>query len=118
MPQNPGGGWNAGLGAGFAIGNAMAGAMTDAMVREAVVHGRERCCPAWWRQRPEASFVTSAVPRWSWHPNCAVRQMLAPLPADAKFCNECGAKQKKPTCKLQSGTNTWGEFCNECGQKL
>lgn len=94
--QNPSGGagLGAGLGAGFAVGNAMAGAMSNAM-----------------NQKPSESSgdVTKT--------NCI--KCGAQMPAGAKFCSECGAKQEKQKCvKCQTELPPGTKFCNECGTKV
>src|SRR5213594_1980219 len=78
--QNPSGGagLGAGLGAGFAVGGAMAGAMNDAM--------RQRGTSA-------SGSVTGAAPATVKCVKCG-----AQLPADTKFCNECGASQAPAKC--------------------
>ncbi|MBA3805155.1 MAG: zinc ribbon domain-containing protein, partial [Acidobacteria bacterium] len=41
------------------------------------------------------------------------------LPAGAKFCNHCGAKQEMPKCpKCQAEAAPGTKFCNECGTKI
>src|SRR6185436_5149952 len=99
--QNTGGGGaatGAGLGAGFAIGNAMAGAMSNAMNQsksEAGGGAAKATCP-----------------------KCGAANL-----ANAKFCNECGAKMEtaaetiacaKCGAQMQAGS----KFCNECGTKV
>jgi len=95
--QNPGGGagTGAGLGAGFAIGNAMAGAMANAM-------------------RPGTDNRTETKASC---PKCGAGNL-----ADAKFCNECGAKmepagQTVPCVKCGNPLQPGAKFCAECGAK-
>ena len=94
--QNTGGGagTGAGLGAGFAIGNAMAGAMTDAM------------------RQPKSGGSSNVT-----CPKCGSNNL-----ANAKFCNDCGAKMEtsteKVTCvKCGAALQAGMKFCNECGAK-
>jgi membrane protease subunit (stomatin/prohibitin family) len=96
--QNPSGGAStgAGLGAGFAIGNAMAGAMTNAM------------------NQPKSD--TGGAARISC-PKCGASTL-----ANAKFCNECGAKveaagQTVPCVKCGAQLQAGAKFCVECGSR-
>ena len=94
--QNPSGGAGtaAGLGAGFAIGNAMAGAMSNAM-------------------NPKPNDSSEATTKT----NCI--KCGAAMPAGAKFCSECGAKQEKQKCQnCQAELAPGTKFCNECGTKV
>ena len=99
--QNTGGGGaatGAGLGAGFAIGNAMAGAMSNAMNQS----------------KSEGSGGSE-----SRHVQSVVQANLA----NAKFCNECGAKmetapQAVPCAKCGAQMQPGSKFCNECGTKV
>jgi membrane protease subunit (stomatin/prohibitin family) len=99
--QNTGGGGastGAGLGAGFAIGNAMAGAMTNAMNQskgEMGGGGAKMACP-----------------------KCGAANL-----ANAKFCNDCGAKmetasQSVACAKCGAQLQPGAKFCNECGTKV
>jgi membrane protease subunit (stomatin/prohibitin family) len=100
--QNTGGGGaatGAGLGAGFAIGNAMAGAMSNAMNQSKADTtgggGAKVACP-----------------------KCGAGNL-----ANAKFCNECGAKmetvgQTTPCAKCGAQLQPGTKFCNECGTKV
>jgi membrane protease subunit (stomatin/prohibitin family) len=98
--QNTGGGGaatGAGLGAGFAIGNAMAGAMANAMNQSKgeTGGGAKAACP-----------------------KCGASNL-----ADAKFCNDCGAKmetagQTVPCGKCGAQLQPGSKFCNECGSKV
>jgi membrane protease subunit (stomatin/prohibitin family) len=101
--QNTGGGGaatGAGLGAGFAIGNAMAGAMSNAMNQSKTEAGGGS----------EAARVKCA--------KCGVANL-----ANAKFCNDCGAKmetpgQAAPCAKCGAQVPSGSKFCNECGTKV
>jgi membrane protease subunit (stomatin/prohibitin family) len=101
--QNTGGGGaatGAGLGAGFAIGNAMAGAMSNAMNQSKTEAGGGN----------ETARVKCA--------KCGVANL-----ANAKFCNECGAKmetagQAAPCAKCGVPVPAGSKFCNECGTKV
>lgn len=98
--QNTGGGGaatGAGLGAGFAIGNAMAGAMSNAMNQSKgeTDGGAKVACP-----------------------KCGAANL-----ANAKFCNDCGAKmapagQTVPCAKCGAQVQPGSKFCNECGTKV
>ena len=97
--QNTGGGAGigAGLGAGFAIGNAMGGAMTNAM---------------------NQSKAEAAAPAKTACPKCGAANL-----ANAKFCNDCGAKmetspQAIPCAKCGAQLQSVSKFCNECGTKV
>jgi membrane protease subunit (stomatin/prohibitin family) len=97
--QNTGGGAGigAGLGAGFAIGNAMGGAMTNAM---------------------NQSKAEAAAPAKTACPKCGAANL-----ANAKFCNDCGAKmetspQAIPCAKCGAQLQSGSKFCNECGTKV
>jgi membrane protease subunit (stomatin/prohibitin family) len=96
--QNPSGGGastGAGLGAGFAIGNAMAGAMTNAM-----------------NQSKKESGGGAKINC----PKCGAANL-----ANAKFCNECGAKMESamvPCTKCGAQLQPGSKFCNECGTKV
>jgi membrane protease subunit (stomatin/prohibitin family) len=98
--QNTGGGGaatGAGLGAGFAIGNAMAGAMSNAM--------------------NQSKGETGGSPKTAC-PKCGAANL-----ANAKFCNECGAKmvtspQTVPCAKCGAQMQAGSKFCNECGTKV
>lgn len=97
--QNTGGGAGigAGLGAGFAIGNAMGGAMTNAM---------------------NQSKAEAAAPAKTACPKCGSANL-----ANAKFCNDCGAKmetslQAVPCAKCGAQIQAGSKFCNECGMKV
>ena len=98
--QNTGGGGaatGAGLGAGFAIGNAMAGAMSNAMNQSKGETG---------------TIAKTACPK------CGAGNL-----ANAKFCNECGAKmetttQTAPCVKCGAQMQPGSKFCNECGTKV
>lgn len=98
--QNTGGGGaatGAGLGAGFAIGNAMAGAMSNAM--------------------NQSKAETGGSPKIAC-PKCGAANL-----ANAKFCNECGAKmvtsaQTVPCPKCGAQMQPGSKFCNECGTKV
>src|SRR6266850_685404 len=102
--QNTGGGGaatGAGLGAGFAIGNAMAGAMTNAMNQS----------------RTEAGSGSEGGAKIK----CA--KCGAANLANAKFCNDCGAKmesaaQTVPCAKCGAQLQPGSKFCNECGTKV
>ncbi len=102
--QNTGGGGagtGAGLGAGFAIGNAMAGAMTEAMNQSKSKTGSES---------GGASKIIC--------PKCGASNL-----ANAKFCNDCGAKmesagQTVPCAKCGAQIQAGSKFCNECGTKV
>jgi membrane protease subunit (stomatin/prohibitin family) len=97
--QNPSGGAStgAGLGAGFAIGNAMAGAMTNAMNQSKSESGGGAKTPC---SKCGASNV-----------------------ANAKFCNDCGARmesatQSVPCAKCGALLEPASKFCIECGTKV
>src|SRR6266516_5125685 len=102
--QNTGGGGaatGAGLGAGFAIGNAMAGAMSNAMNQS-----RDEI------RNEGAGAAKIACPK------CGAANL-----ANAKFCNECGAKmevagQTVPCAKCGAQLAVGSKFCNECGTKV
>ena len=101
--QNTGGGGaatGAGLGAGFAIGNAMAGAMSNAMNQS------QSQAPA------GAAAAKTACAK------CGAANL-----ANAKFCNECGAKmevagQTTPCTKCGAQLPLGSKFCSECGNKV
>jgi membrane protease subunit (stomatin/prohibitin family) len=80
-----------GLGAGVGIGQAMAGALRES------------------QQAPAApQTATSACP------NCN-----ATIPADSKFCPNCGTNLAGVTCKECGATNPAGaKFCSTCGKPL
>jgi len=82
-----------GLGAGVGVGAAMAGAITEAMKGG--------------QQQPEAATVAC--------PKCGTAN-----PADAKFCNNCGAKLggtiKCPKCATENAVGA--KFCSNCGTEL
>ncbi len=95
-----GAGTGAGLGAGFAIGNAMAGAMTNAMNQSKTEAGGGAA----------AAKITC--------PKCGAVNL-----ANAKFCNDCGAKmetavQTVPCSKCGAQLQAGSKFCNECGTKV
>jgi class 3 adenylate cyclase/tetratricopeptide (TPR) repeat protein len=46
-------------------------------------------------------------------PSCA-----AAVPADAKFCHECGARMTQRSCPSCGAPVERGRFCNECGAAL
>jgi len=101
--QNTGGGagTGAGLGAGFAIGNAMAGAMTNAMNQSKTEAG----------SGSEGGAKIKCA-------KCGAANM-----ANAKFCNDCGAKMESAaqtvTCaKCGAEVPAGSKFCNECGTKV
>ncbi len=101
--QNTGGGGaatGAGLGAGFAIGNAMAGAMSNAMNQSKGETGET------------GGGAKTACPK------CGAANL-----ANAKFCNDCGAKmetatQTVPCAKCGAQMQPGSKFCNECGTKV
>ena len=98
--QSGGAGTGVGLGAGFAMGNAMAGAMSDAM-----------------RQSRESS--SASQPAAAPDTGIACSQCGHRNPPNAKFCQECGAKQGPAKCaNCQSDLTPGAKFCNECGQKV
>jgi len=98
--QSGGAGTGVGLGAGFAMGNAMAGAMSDAM-----------------RQSRESS--SASQPAAAPDTGIACAQCGHRNPPNAKFCQECGAKQGPAKCaNCQSDLTPGAKFCNECGQKV
>jgi membrane protease subunit (stomatin/prohibitin family) len=98
--QSGGAGTGVGLGAGFAMGNAMAGAMSDAM-----------------RQSKESS--SASQPAAAPDTGIACAQCGHRNPPNAKFCQECGAKQGPAKCaNCQSDLTPGAKFCNECGQKV
>ena len=101
--QNTGGGagTGAGLGAGFAIGNAMAGAMTNAMNQSKTEAG----------SGSEGGAKIKCA-------KCGAANL-----ANAKFCNDCGAKMESAvqtvTCaKCGAQVPAGSKFCNECGTKV
>jgi membrane protease subunit (stomatin/prohibitin family) len=102
--QNTGGGGaatGAGLGAGFAIGNAMAGAMSNAMNQS----------------KNEAGGGSEGGAKVK----CA--KCGAANLANAKFCNDCGAKMESaseaaPCSKCGAQLQPGSKFCNECGTKV
>src|SRR6266852_873338 len=102
--QNTGGGaaaTGAGLGAGFAIGNAMAGAMTSAMNQSKSEAG----------SGSEGGAKVKCA-------KCGAANL-----ANAKFCNDCGAKMESAvqtvTCaKCNAQLEPGSKFCNECGTKV
>ena len=101
--QNTGGGagTGAGLGAGFAIGNAMAGAMTNAMNQSKTEAG----------SGSEGGAKIKCA-------KCGAANL-----ANAKFCNDCGAKMESAaqtvTCaKCGAEVPAGSKFCNECGTKV
>jgi membrane protease subunit (stomatin/prohibitin family) len=101
--QNTGGGGaatGAGLGAGFAIGNAMAGAMSNAM------------------NQSKSQTAETGSPAKSACPKCGAANL-----ANAKFCNDCGAKMETaahtvPCVKCGAQMQPGSKFCNECGTKV
>ncbi len=105
--QNTGGGaaTGAGLGAGFAIGNAMTGAMSNAMNQS----------QAQSTAQPQGGAVAAA--------KIACAKCGAANLANAKFCNECGAKmevagQTVPCAKCGAQLPAGSKFCSECGTKV
>jgi membrane protease subunit (stomatin/prohibitin family) len=98
--QSGGAGTGVGLGAGFAMGNAMAGAMSDAM-RQSRESGSA--------SQPAAAPAAGVACAQCGHHN----------PPNAKFCQECGAKQGPAKCaNCQADLTPGSKFCNECGQKV
>src|SRR5262245_46072380 len=98
--QSGGAGTGVGLGAGFALGNAMAGAMSDAMRQSREGGGASQ----------PAAATDAGIPCSS----CGHRN-----PPEAKFCQECGAKQGPAKCaNCKSDLAPGAKFCNECGQKV
>ena len=98
--QSGGAGTGVGLGAGFAMGNAMAGAMSDAMKQSREGGGASQ----------PAAAAAAGIPCAS----CGHRNL-----PDAKFCQDCGAKQGPAKCaNCQSDLAPGAKFCNECGQKV
>lgn len=101
VANNPGSGGDAtstgvGLGAGLGIGQAMAGAIGGAF------QGQQG------QAQPAASAQT-----WTC-PNCQ-----ATIPANSKFCPECGSnltERQCPQCKAQNPSGT--KFCSNCGTAL
>lgn len=103
--QNTGGGGaatGAGLGAGFAIGNAMAGAMSNAMNQSQA------------QAQPQGAAMAAKI---------ACAKCGAANLANAKFCNECGAKMEvageaAPCAKCGAQLPAGSKFCSECGTKV
>ncbi len=101
VANNPGSGGDAtstgvGLGAGLGIGQAMAGAIGGAFQEQQVP------------PQPIASAQTRTCP------NCQ-----ATIPANSKFCPECGVnltERQCPKCKAQNPPGT--KFCSNCGTAL
>jgi len=101
VANNPGSGGDAtstgvGLGAGLGIGQAMAGAIGGAFQG----------------QQGQTQPATSAQTRPC--PNCQ-----ATIPANSKFCPECGVnltERQCPQCKAQNPPGT--KFCSNCGTAL
>jgi membrane protease subunit (stomatin/prohibitin family) len=103
--QNTGGGGaatGAGLGAGFAIGNAMAGAMSNAMNQSQA------------QAQPQGGAAAAATHACA---KCGAANL-----ANAKFCNECGAKVEvagpAPCAKCGAQLPAGSKFCSECGTKV
>jgi membrane protease subunit (stomatin/prohibitin family) len=86
-----------GLGAGVGMGAAMAQAMTEAM-----------------RPRDSGEEPKAVAATINCH-NCG-----ATIPADSKFCNNCGAKQEGKLFCSQCGAELppGSKFCNNCGTKI
>jgi membrane protease subunit (stomatin/prohibitin family) len=105
--NNPGSGGDAtsaglGMGAGMGMGAAMAGAMRDAF-RDEPSGQQGQNAP---QQAPAANTTTC--------PNCK-----ATIPADSKFCPECGTNLQSVTCpKCQTQNAPGAKFCTNCGEKL
>jgi membrane protease subunit (stomatin/prohibitin family) len=104
--KNPSGGagLGAGLGAGFAVGGAMANALGGAMNP----------------QQQHQQNTQGGAPTGSATVKC--QKCGAANVADAKFCNDCGAKMEvvtstTPCVKCQSPLPTGAKFCNHCGAK-
>jgi membrane protease subunit (stomatin/prohibitin family) len=102
--NNPGSGGDAtsaglGMGAGMGMGAAMAGAMRDAFNKEPQQNQSQG-------QAPAAGTSTC--------PNCK-----ASIPADSKFCPECGTNLQSVTCpKCQTPNAPGAKFCTNCGERL
>lgn len=63
---------------------------------------------------PAANTVEGATP-----PTTACRACATALPADAAFCDACGAVQAAATCEACGATNRLGaRFCKACGGNL
>lgn len=106
--QNPGSGGDAtsaglGMGAGMGMGAALAGAMRDAFGT-----------PAPQGQGNQQQGQSSQAPTTMTCPNCK-----ATIPADSKFCPECGANLQQVICpKCQTPNPPGSKFCINCGEKL
>jgi membrane protease subunit (stomatin/prohibitin family) len=94
-----------GLGAGVGLGSAMAQSMRDAMNPQQQQQPQQAAPKA----APAAATMTC--------PACGKT-----IPADSKFCPECGAKIEAPAvvyCPECGTANTAGsKFCTNCGHKL
>lgn len=103
--RNEGGGGDAtstgvGLGAGLGIGQAMAGAIGNAYQQ-----GQQ---PQQGQQQPAQQAATRQCP------NCN-----STIPADAKFCPECGINLAGKTCPKCGTVNAPNaKFCTNCGTNL
>lgn len=102
--NNPGGtGEGLGLGAGMGMGAAMAGAIGDAFRgnQQGQAQGQGQ-------QQGQQQAATQSCP------SCQ-----ATIPANSRFCPECGTNLQGVTCpKCQAQNQPGAKFCNNCGEAL
>lgn len=92
-----------GLGAGLGIGQAMTGAMRDAQTQPQQGTG----------QAPQGAAQLAPAQTMSC-PNCK-----ATIPANSKFCPECGTSLATVVCpKCQTVNQAGARFCVNCGNAL
>jgi membrane protease subunit (stomatin/prohibitin family) len=108
--RNEGGGSDAtstgvGLGAGLGIGQAMAGAIGSAYQQGQ--QGQQAQQQQSQQQQPQQAATVQC-------PNCS-----ATIPANSKFCPECGTNLASKTCPECGTANApTARFCNNCGTQL
>lgn len=118
LAQGGGGGGEAGsaantglgLGAGMGIGAGMAQIISQGMQGQGNAPGGQTTQPSPAQPGGAPTSAASTVTCW----NCN-----AQIPANTKFCPECGANQSPkvcPTCGTQNAPNA--KFCTNCGTKL
>lgn len=96
MKQGGDGATMAGLFVGAGIGQAVAGGVQANQVQQAA----------------QAAAAADAAPATIECPNCG-----ATIPADSKFCAECGTELAKACAKCGAPMEAGAKFCAECGEK-
>jgi membrane protease subunit (stomatin/prohibitin family) len=98
-----------GLGAGVGLGAGMAQIIAQSM-QQGQASGGTTTQPS--PAQPGATPTSAAATLTCWNCN-------AQIPANSKFCPECGASQQAKTCpNCQTSNPPNAKFCNNCGTKL